>query len=614
MPSLFIMTPETLFVFGLLAAVVLFFVTNLWRPDIVALLVVPALMLSGILRADEALAGFSDQAVVLIAALFVVGEGLVQTGIAYRVGAWLTKTAHANETWLLVLLMLAVAALGSVMSSTGVVAIFVPIVLNICSRLKMEPKQLMMPLAFAALFSGMLTLIATPPNLMVNDALRNAGLQPFGFFAITPIGILSLTVGIFYLWSLGRRLLPPSAQKKASLSRRQSLVELIENYQLQGQFQRLRVSRESPLAEQTLAETQLRTRWGFTVVGISRRTRFGETAFPAEPHSRIQALDSLYVAGPKEAIADFCEAEHLDPLPIQGPQQHNLMRELGLVEILLPPESRLIGRTLRQIDLRDKQGLTVLGIRRHLKPLHSNLHQEKLAFGDLLLATGSWKRIGLLQSEPKNFLILNLPEELAEVSPSYRQAPFAMAILVAMVIMMVFGLVANVAAALMAALAMGLCRCLRVEDAYRSINWPSLVLIAGMLPLARAMEKTGGVAMISEALVAVLGGAGPLALLAGIFIMSAVIGMFISNTATAVLMAPISISAAQMVSASPYPFAMTVAVASSAAFLTPISSPVNTLVMTPGGYSFNDFLRVGTPLLVVIMALTLVVVPLLFPF
>ena len=290
------------------------------------------------------------------------------------------------------------------------------------------------------------------------------------------------------------------------------------------------------------------------------------------------------------------------------------MRELGLVEILLPPESRLIGRTLLRIDLRDKQGLTVLGIRRHLKPLHSNLHQEKLAFGDLLLATGSWKRIGLLQSEPKNFLILNLPEELAEVSPSYRQAPFAMAILVAMVIMMVFGLVANVAAALMAALAMGLCRCLRVEDAYRSINWPSLVLIAGMLPLARAMEKTGGVAMISEALVAVLGGAGPLALLAGIFIMSAVIGMFISNTATAVLMAPISISAAQMVSASPYPFAMTVAVASSAAFLTPISSPVNTLVMTPGGYSFNDFLRVGTPLLVVIMALTLVVVPLLFPF
>lgn len=284
-----------------------------------------------------------------------------------------------------------------------------------------------------------------------------------------------------------------------------------------------------------------------------------------------------------------------------------------MVEVLLPPDSELVGQTLRQAAFRSHHGLSVLGIRRGGRPLLGNLSEEKLAFGDVLLVAGSWKQIGLLQGDHRHFLVLDLPAEFGEVAPAHRRAPFALLVLLAMVVAMTFGLVPNAVAVLLAALAMGLFRCLRLEDAYRSINWPSLVVIAGMLPLAKALEKTGGVTLIADGLVAGLGGFGPLALLAGVFLLAALVGMFISNTATAVLMAPIAITAAQEIGASPYPFAMTVAVAASAAFATPVSSPVNTLVLAPGGYRFNDFVRVGLPLLLLVMALTLLVVPLLLP-
>ncbi len=607
------MTSDALFVFGVLAAAVVLFASDRLRPDVVALLVIVALILGGILPVAEAVAGFGDSVVVLIAGLFVVGEGLVRTGVANQVGDWLTRVAGASETRLLVLLMLAVAGLGAFMSSTGVVAIFIPVVLGITSRLGIGPGRLMMPLAFAALLSGMLTLIATPPNLMVNDALRTAGLQPFGFLSITPIGLLALGVGVAYMWAIGSRLLPASPPPTGTAGRRQTLRELGESYDLLDQLHRLRVEPDSPLAGQTVAEAKLRSRYGVTIAGVERQRPFGDKVAPALATTELRPADILYLVGLDESVAIISAAERLTRLPIEDSQQRSLVKELGLVEVLLPPDSELIGQTLRQAAFRSRHGLSVLGIRRRGQPLPGNLIEEKLAFGDVLLVAGSWKQIGQLQGDRKHFLVLNLPVEFAEVSPAHRRAPFALLVLLAMVVMMTFGLVPNTAAALLAALAMGLFRCLRLEDAYRSINWPSLVVIAGMLPLARALEKTGGVTLIADGLAAGLGGFGPLALLAGIFLLAAVVGLFLSNTATAVLMAPVAIAAAQKIGVSPYPFAMTVAVAASAAFATPVSSPVNTLVLAPGGYRFNDFVRVGLPLILVMMAITLLVVPLLLP-
>ena len=607
------MTPDTWFVFGVLAAAVALFASERLRPDVVALLVIVALVLGGILPVSEALAGFGDSVVVLIAGLFVVGEGLVRTGVANRIGVWLTEVAGASETRLLVLLMLAVAGLGAVMSSTGVVAIFIPVVLGVAGRLGIGPGRLMMPLAFAALLSGMLTLIATPPNLMVNDALRTAGLQPFGFFGISPIGLLALAMGIVYLWAVGSRLLPASSPPAGTAGRRLTLRELGESYGLIGQLHRLRVEPDSPLAGQTVADAQLRSRYGLTLVGVERQRRFGDKVVPALAATELHSGDVVYAIGPADAADAVGATERLARLPVEDDQRQGLVKELGMVEVLLPPDSELVGQTLRQAAFRSHHGLSVLGIRRGGRPLPGNLSEEKLAFGDVLLVAGSWKQIGLLQGDHRHFLVLDLPAEFGEVAPAHRRAPFALLVLLAMVVMMTFGLVPNAVAVLLAALAMGLFRCLRLEDAYRSINWPSLVVIAGMLPLAKALEKTGGVTLIADGLVAGLGGFGPLALLAGVFLLAALVGMFISNTATAVLMAPIAITAAQEIGASPYPFAMTVAVAASAAFVTPVSSPVNTLVLAPGGYRFNDFVRVGLPLLLLVMALTLLVVPLLLP-
>ena len=607
------MTPDILLVFGVLAAAVVLFSGGWLRADVVALLVILALVLGGILPVAEAVAGFGDAVVVLIAGLFVVGEGLVQTGVAARVGAWLTRAAGASEIRLLVLLMLAVAGLGAFMSSTGVVAIFIPVVLGIAQRLGRDPGRLLMPLAFAALLSGPLTLIATPPNLIVNDALHAAGLSPFGFLTITPIGLLALAAGILYMATLGRRLLPVQAPPDDAKGRRQTLRELGERYRLEGQLHRLHLGGDSPLAGQTVAQARLRTRYGVTLIGIGRRGRFAESLQPALADTELRPDDTLYLVSPAAALEPFRIAERLTTLEVENRQMQGLCDELGIAEVLLPPDSILIGRTLRQAVFRTRHGLSVLGIRRGDHPLTGNLIEEKLAFGDSLLVAGAWSQIGLLQNDPQDFLVLNLPAELSEVAPARRQAPAALLILLAMVVVMSFGLLPNTATVLLAALAMGLFRCLRLEDAYRAINWPSLVVIAGLLPLAKALEQTGGVALIAQGLVDGLGALGPLALLAGLFLLAALLGLFISNTATAVLMAPVAIAAAQQIGVSPYPFAMTVAVAASAAFATPVSSPVNTLVMAPGGYRFNDYVRVGLPLMLVLLVITVLVVPWLLP-
>lgn len=608
------LTHDAIFVFCVLGAAVLLFASSFLRPDVVALLIVLALVLGDILPVSQAVAGFGDPLILLIAGLFVVGEGLVRTGIAYQAGLWLSHLAGGSESRLLILLMLAVAGLGAFMSSTGVVAIFIPVVLGVTARLGISAGRLMMPLAFAALFSGMLTLIATPPNLVVNSALRSANLQPFDFFSITPIGLIALALGVVYMWLVGGHLLPKDAPQNGSAGRRHTLVELAGSYGLLEKLYRLRLDANSSLVGKTLAEAQIRTRYGVTIVGVGRDEHFAVRLSPVRAATVFQAADTLYVVGSATDVQRLCKAEYLSQLLVTESDQRSLVREMGLAEVMLPPDSEMIGQTLREAAFRTKHDLTVLGIRRNRASLPGNLIEERLAFGDILLISGAWEDISLLQGEQRNFLVLNLPEELSNVAPAYRQAPFALVILLIMVISMAFGIVDNVAAVLLAALAMGVFRCLRMDDAYRSINWPTLVIIAGLLPLAQALQQTGGVQLVANGLVVGLGEFGPLALMAGVFVLAALIGMFISNTATALLVAPIAIAAAQKIGVSPYPFAMTVAVAASAAFTTPVSSPVNTLVLAPGNYRFGDFVRVGTPLLVLVMLLTLVIVPLLLPF
>lgn len=608
------MNVDLLLVLFLLASCVGLFVINKPRMDVVALLAMVALPLSGVIGVNEALAGFSDPSVVLIAALFVIGNGLVRTGIAYRLGDWLMRSAGSSETRLLILLMLAVAGLGSVMSSTGVVAIFIPVVLSIAARMKVSPRRLMMPLAFAGLISGMLTLVATPPNMVVHSELRRAGLDGFAFFSFAPIGLAILVLGIGYML-LARRWLGGDTVQEVAVEQRDTLDILAQRYRLPERERRLRVLPGSVLANQALDELKLRSQYGINVIAIERQYKFRKQLLIATGNTELFVGDVLLVdlASPAIGLLGAYEELGVESLQLSDSYYGDYSRELGLAEVALPPDSRLPGKTIQELGFRSTYKLNVVGVRRNHQALQGLLVDEKLKPADTLLVAGSWKHIHRLQGLSRDFLVLSLPAEIDDVAPAANQAPFALLGLAVMVGLMVSGLVPNVLAALIGCLVMGLFRCIDMDSAYKAIHWQSLVLIVGMLPFALALEKTGGIALAVSGLIGLFGDAGPHALLACLFLLTAVIGLFISNTATAVLMAPVAISTATQLDASPYPFAMIVALAASAAFMTPISSPVNTLVLGPGQYRFADFVRVGVPFTLLVMLVSVLLVPWLFP-
>lgn len=603
------MNPEMLWVLGLLAACVAAFIANRPRMDAVAMLALLALVLSGTLSVSEALSGFSEPSVILIAAFFVIGEALVRTGIALRVGDWLVAKAGNSETRLLVFLMLAVAGLGSVMSSTGVVALFIPVVLSVAARIGTAPGRLMMPLAFAGLMSGMLTLVGTPPNMVVSAELVRAGYTGFAFFDFTPAGVVVLLLGIVYML-VARRWLASEPQQSTQGKRRR-LRDLAEDYQILGRTRRLLVPQGSLLHGRTLGELRLRENYSANVVSIERQRHFRRLMLPPLVNREILAGDIILV--------DFtCQPDIERFIGDMGLQDHgfqnDLSQEFGLAELVIPPDSALIGKSILDLRLRSKRNINVIGLRRHGQALGENLLHEKLRMGDILLIAGTWKAIRLLHTQLNDFLVLSLPAEIDEVAPAARQAPFALLSLVITVGLMISGAVPNVIAALVGCMLMGAFRCIDMESAYRSIHWQSLILIVGMLPFALALQKTGGIDFFVSALLGLTGEASPRMVMAALFILTALVGLFISNTATAILMAPIAIGMAQQLGISAYPFAMTVALAASAAFMTPVSSPVNTLVIGPGNYRFTDFVRIGVPFAVVVLLVCVGVLPLLFPF
>ncbi|MBV8642226.1 MAG: SLC13 family permease [Verrucomicrobia bacterium] len=611
------MNPQFLFVIGLLVACIGMFVANKPRMDVIALLVIVILSLSGILKVSEAIAGFSDPNVILIAAMFVIGEGLVRTGIALRLGDWLVAKAAGNETRLLVLLMLATAGLGSVMSSTGVVAIFIPVVLGIADRMGVQPGRLMMPLSFSALISGMLTLVATPPNLVVDSALRQSGLEGFRLLSFTPFGVTVLAVGIVYMLA-ARHWLGVQMDKHPSGNRRRNLLDLIRDYQLAGRERRFRIRPDSPLVGKLLEDLGPRRHHGANIVAIERETRFRREFLGAGAHTELRAADILFIDLPTFDRTNVDQSElsskfGLEELPLQGTYFMDQSQEIGMAEVILPPDSEMVGNTLLQLTFRNKYGLNVIGLRRGQHAFNGNLLKEKLRSGDTLLVIGPWKAIRQLQTQRFDFLVLSLPAEVDQVAPAVSQAPHALVCLLAVIAMMVTGIVPNVIAALVGCLLMGLFRCIDLASAYKSIHWQILLLIVGMMPFALALQKTGGVDLAVDGLLRLFGKGEPRLLLAVLFALTALIGLFISNTATAVLMTPVALSAAHHLKASPYPFAMTVALAASAAFMTPISSPVNTLVLGPGQYRFNDFVKIGVPFTFLVMVISVLLVPWLFP-
>jgi len=605
--------PDLAIVLALLVVAIVMFAIGKPRLDAVALLMLIALPLTGVLTIGEALAGFSDPNIVLIAALFVLGEGLVRTGVARRLGDWLIATAGRNETRLIVLLMMVVGALGATMSSTAVTAIFIPVAFRISQSTGIGPGRLMMPLSVAALISGMMTLVATAPNLVVNSELERHGMEGFRFFSFTPFGLPILILGITYM-TFARRWLA-ATKNEMKIPDRPSFASWIDEYKLVNREVRLRASDRSSLVGKTLADLNLRQAYGANVVALERTGGFSREILRPTAKTKLQVGDILLIDlfGPGSSMEALQQQFALEPMPLSGAYFADRSQEIGMAEIIVPVNSDLVGQTVIEAEFRTRLGLTVLGLRRGVAVQAREHLDEALKVGDTLLLIGPWKDIDNLRSGNKDLVIARMPVEFDDVLPAPSKAMYALVCLGLVVGLMVSGVIPNVQAALIGCLLMGALGCIDFASAYRSIDWKTIVLIVGMLPFSLALERTGGVDLAADSLRALTSGAGTHLVLATLFAITALLGMFISNTAIAVLMAPVALALAKEMQASPYPFAMIVALAASTAFMTPVSSPVNTLVVTPGHYTFGDFVRVGVPFSLIVLVVCVILVPWLLP-
>jgi len=629
-----------LLTFAILAATVALFVWGRLRADIVALLALLALFLTGILTTAQSIAGFGDSTVILIAALFVVGEGLSQTGVTAWLSSRLRALAGRSLTGLIVAAMAVAALLSAFMSNTGATAALMPAVVSAAWSVGSVPSKTLMPLAYATSSGGLLTLMGTPPNIIVADTLSAAGLEPFGFFEFGLVGLPLLLISIVYMAFVGVRLLPNQTNLPAPEDLTAAVGQLADAYSLHGKIFRLRVRAQSSLAGKTLAEAALGRNYEITVLKVERARDAdpddGAAAASAAPAGsprppRLQpAAERLPDGGTVlnagdvllvRSTAELVQRAMLDcNFGVQTVEETEepltgtlLSHEIGLAEVLVTPRSTYIGQTLAESRLFHKFGVQVLGIRRNNEI--AKRQRVRLQFGDSLLVRGPWQAITRIADERRDFVVVGQPEALArQVVSLNRDSLVAGAVLLGMVVLMVSGLTPTVIAALIAAVAMVVFGCLNMEQAYRAISWSSVVLIAAMIPMSTALQVTGGAEFLASHLVATLGALGPLALMAGVFLLTSAFSQVISNTATTVLVAPIVLQTALALGVSPYPLLMMVAVGASTALLTPIGTPPNLMVMSPGGYAFSHYTKVGLPLVLLFLIAGLVLVPLFWPF
>ena len=600
------------------------------RSDIVALCALCALLVFQILTPAEALSGFSNSVVIMMVGLFVVGGAIFQTGLAKMISARILKLAGKSETRLFLLVMLVTAGIGGFVSNTGTVALMLPIVVSLAASANLNASRLLMPLAFASSM-GLFTLIATPPNLVIHEQLVSGGFEGLSFFSFFPVGLICVTVGTIVLLPLTKWFLSNKGDKDGKKGQRnKSLNELVKEYSLDNLY-RLKVLNTSLLKGNSVVELDVRRKYSLNVIEVRRKNESSQTRFlkgnaPQQitsPHTKLQVDDVLYVRGTAEHVEQFAIAYQLEiqkDNSVEGNEKggNSLdFYDIGIAEIVLMPSSKLINQTVQECGFRAKFNVNILGIRRNNEYILRELGKQRVHSGDVLLVQGTWANIDRLSHDDTEWVVLGQPlAEAAKVTLDYK-APIAAAIMVLMVCMMVFDFipVAPVTAVIIAGLLMVLTGCFRnVEAAYKTINWESIVLIAAMMPMSMALEKTGASEYISNSLVSGLGVYGPFALMAGIYFTTSLMTMFISNTATAVLLAPIAMSSAVQIGVDPTPFLFAVAVAASMCFASPFSTPPNALVMPAGQYTFMDYIKVGLPLQIIMGIVMVFVLPLLFPF
>ena len=611
----------------LVAAV--FFAMGKVRSDLVALCALLALMMFGILSPAEALSGFSNPVVIMMVGLFVVGGAIFQTGLAKKISGKMMNLAGNSELRLFLLVMLVTAFIGAFVSNTGTVALMLPIVVSLAARARMNVSRLLIPLAFSSSLGGMLTLIGTPPNLVIQETLVEAGYEPLSFFSFAPVGVICIAVGMVVLLPLSQWFLGKKSSSDGHGSRKsKSLHELVREYHLTDNLVKVKVDADSLACGKTVSELDIHNRYALTVYEVRREKTMQSGLLKtvnqrlAGPQTELQSGDIIYIIGEKAQTSKFVSdyrlavVETQESEPEEGGAQLDFY-DIGIAEIVMMPTSRLVNRPLRESGFRSKYHINIVGVRRKGQYIMDNLAELRLHGGDVLLVQGTWENISRLNRDEEDWVVLGQPLEEAEKVTLDYKAPLAACIMLLMIALMVFDFipVAPVTAVMFAGVLMVLSGCFRnVEAAYKTINWESIVLIAAMLPMSVALEKTGASALVSRTLAESLGHYGPYALLAGIYFSTSLLTLFISNTATAVLMAPIALSSAAQMGLSPYPFLFAVTLGASMCFATPFSTPPNALVMQAGRYTFMDYVKVGLPLQVIVGIVMVFALPLLFSF
>ena len=604
------------------------FVSGKVRSDLVAICALLALLLCQVLTPAEGLSGFSNTTVIMMVGLFIVGGGIFQTGLAKMIGSKVMSLSGNSETRMFLLVMLVTGTIGAFVSNTGTVALMLPIIVSMAAGAGKSPRRFLMPLAFASSMGGMMTLIGTPPNLIVSDTLESAGYSSLSFFSFLPVGLIVLAVGVLYLLPATKMLTPKEKLDKKKSGK--SLKELVSEYGISSTLFRVHVKNASSgLIGKTVAGLNVYREYGINVLEVRRssgQNRFVRTVNQqlASPDMVLGQGDVLYLSGEPEMVSKFASDYSLRLLDIhtdeiEGSSANASMDffDIGVAELLIMPTSSMINRRIADAGFRGKFSVNVLGIRRKNDYILRDLGNVKILEGDVLLVQGAWSDIARLKNESVNWVVLGEPlKEAAKVTLDFK-APVAALIMIAMIVMMVVDSipVAPVTSVMLAAILMVVTGCVRsMEAAYKTINWQTIVLFAAMLPMSIALEKTGVSTMISGSIVDVLGGSGPRLLLAGIYAVTSLMTIFISNTVTAVLMAPIALQCALGVGVNPVPFMFAVTVAASMCFASPFSTPPNALVMSAGQYTFMDYIKVGLPLQILMGIVMVFVLPLLFPF
>ena len=596
---------------AIILAAVVFFIWNRLPVIIVAMGVAVALWATGILTIDQSLAGLGDPAVVFIASLFIVSVGLEITGVTAWAGQLLiAHSGRESRTRLLIFTMLLVAFLTALISVNGAVAALLPVVVVMAVRLKRSPSQLLMPLVFAAHAGSMLALTGTPVNVLVSNAAVDAGLERFGFFEFTLVGLPLLLGSMAIIILFGEKLLPESSGPSVPTDFSRHARTLVEQYRLSDGMFQMRVRQSSPLIGNPPPIMPLADDPDLQLVAVQD----GKVGGPLR-RAAVAEGDYLLLRGSAEAAAAFAARNHLafrQEAAATDLEETLFNRNSGLAEIIIPPRSRMIGTSVFPGMITESGDLIIIAVQRGGVDIAAK--EVILEAGDTILLLGTWKALDLHLDDP-DVLVVNSPELVRrQAVPLAAGAQQAIGVLVAMVVLLATGLVPPAVAGLLAAGALILMGIITVEQSYRAIDWTTVILVGAMMPLSTAMVQTGAAQKMAEGLVNVVGDSGPYALLAGLFLLTGILGQLISNTATALIIIPIAIAASNNIGVSPRPVLMSVAVAAAASFLTPIATPTNLMVMGPGGYKFGDYWKLGLPLMIWFMLIATFYVPMIWRF